>query len=82
MQTVFERNTPATSLVDRSLASTALQPFWLDDIPGQARYPGLTKPSSRYDLVVVGGGYTGLWSALMAKHRDPGARVEIGRAHV
>lgn len=77
MQTVFERNAPAASLVDRSLANATLQPFWLDDVPAQPGYPGLTKVSSRYDLVVVGGGYTGLWSALLAKQRDPGIRVAL-----
>nr|WP_218852578.1 FAD-dependent oxidoreductase [Spelaeicoccus albus] len=29
------------------------------------------------DLVVVGGGYCGLWTALMAKERDPGRRVVL-----
>jgi glycine/D-amino acid oxidase-like deaminating enzyme len=77
VQTVFEQNMPAAGLVDRSLANTALQPFWLDDVPAQPSYPGLTRASSRYDLVVVGGGYTGLWSALLAKQRDPGMRVAL-----
>ncbi len=58
MQTVFERNIPSTGLVDRSLAATVLQPFWLDDAPGHARYPALSTPFERYDLIVVGGGYT------------------------
>ena len=29
------------------------------------------------DLAVVGGGYTGLWTALLAKERDPGLDVVI-----
>jgi glycine/D-amino acid oxidase-like deaminating enzyme len=77
VQTAFERNIPAASLVDRSLANTVLQPFWLDDVPSQPSYPALTSSSSHYDLVVVGGGYTGLWSVLVAKQRDPGLRVAL-----
>ncbi|WP_166902639.1 FAD-binding oxidoreductase [Mycobacterium sp. DL440] len=77
MQTVFERTIPASGLIERSLATTVLQPFWLDDAPAQPGHPVLTRASSRYDLVVVGGGYTGLWSAVLAKQRDPGLRVAL-----
>ena len=33
------------------------------------------------DLVVVGGGYTGLWTALLAKERDPGRDVVVLEGH-
>ena len=32
------------------------------------------------DLAIVGAGYTGLWTALLAKRRDPGARVVVVEA--
>jgi glycine/D-amino acid oxidase-like deaminating enzyme len=80
--TVFERNTPAPAVVRHSLAATESRTFWFDDLP-QALRPdraplrgGLTT-----DLVVVGGGYTGLWTALLAKLRDPGRDVVIVEAN-
>ena len=77
MQTVFERNPVAPGLIDRALAGSVRTPFWLDDLPARTAYPQLTASSPRYDLVVVGGGYTGLWSALRALQRDPGIRVAV-----
>ena len=38
--------------------------------------PALQAPA-RTDLAVVGGGYTGLWTALLAKERDPGRDVVL-----
>ncbi len=48
--------------------------MWLD-IP-RPDYPKLTAGCS-CDLLVVGGGYAGLWSALHAIERNPGARVVL-----
>ena len=59
--------TPATRAALRDTAST---PFWLDDPGRPAPQPPLTA-DTRADLVVVGGGLTGLWTALRAKERDP-----------
>ena len=54
----------------RSLADAQPVPFWLDD-PGKPHpQPALTGPET-CDLLVVGGGYSGLWTALIAKERDP-----------
>ncbi|MFD7707629.1 NAD(P)/FAD-dependent oxidoreductase [Streptomyces sp. NPDC059785] len=52
-----------------SLSDAQPVPYWLDD-PGRPRpEPALTGPES-CDLLVVGGGYSGLWTALEAKQRD------------
>ena len=48
--------------------------FWLDD-GGPAR-PKLRGDVSA-DIAVVGGGYTGLWTALALTDRDPGLRVVV-----
>ncbi|WP_309620274.1 FAD-dependent oxidoreductase [Salinibacterium sp.] len=73
--TAFERSIPAHSSIATSLAGSRLAPFWLDDLASPV-YDALAG-SSRWDLVVVGGGYTGLWTALMAKQRDPDAKVAV-----
>ena len=56
-------------------------PFWLDRPDRPAARPALVGDLDA-DLVVVGGGFTGLWTALMAVERDPGrdvVLVEAGR---
>ncbi len=47
-------------------------PFWLED-PGRPAANSALTGDVRCDLLVVGGGYSGLWTALIAKERDPGA---------
>ncbi|MEO7122401.1 MAG: FAD-dependent oxidoreductase [Lacisediminihabitans sp.] len=74
--TVFERTSVDPRLVSSALADSRLSPFWLDDLSHRAvfsRYSG----NRSVDLAVIGGGYTGLWTALQAKERDPDARVVL-----
>ena len=55
--------------------------FWLDDPARPDPLPPLVGPQEA-DLLVVGGGYTGLWAALRAKEREPERDVvllEAGR---
>ena len=59
-----------------SLVGTRLTTYWLDDPDRPAALPGLTGPD-RTDLAVVGGGYLGLWTALLAKERDPDREVLV-----
>lgn len=77
--TVFERQRPAASVIRQSLADARHSVFWLDDLPAAPARPRLTG-SMTADLVIVGGGYTGLWTALHAKRRDPDARVVLVEA--
>jgi len=64
-----------------ALAEAEPRVFWLDDPARPEPLPPLVGPQEA-DLVVVGGGYTGLWTALRGKERDPGRDVvllEAGR---
>src|SRR5919112_6382238 len=54
----------------RSLSDVQPVPYWLDD-PGRPRPEPALTTSETCDLLVVGGGYSGLWTALIAKERDP-----------
>ncbi|WP_404321382.1 NAD(P)/FAD-dependent oxidoreductase [Arthrobacter luteolus] len=60
----------------KALAGAARTAYWLDDPERPEALPALAGNTSA-DLAVVGGGYTGLWTALMAKERDPGRRVVL-----
>ncbi len=77
--TVFERQKPPASVIRHALAGTRQSSFWLDDLPPREAHPALTGEHSA-DLVVVGGGYTGLWTALLAQSRNPGARIALVEA--
>ncbi|WP_221934863.1 NAD(P)/FAD-dependent oxidoreductase [Georgenia yuyongxinii] len=59
-----------------ALAGAAPRPFWLDDPARPVAGPGLTGDVTT-DLAVVGGGFAGLWTALLAKEREPGRRVVV-----
>lgn len=64
--------------------STAMtfRPFWLDQAlrsEHAAPCPPLAG-DTRADVCIVGGGYTGLWTAIMLKEHDPGLDVVLVEA--
>ena len=74
-QTVFERETPNPAAVAHALAPSEQKVFWLDGIDSDTYAPLLGRTHA--DLTIVGGGYTGLWTAVQAKRRDPLRRVVL-----
>ncbi len=73
MQTVFDSHVDP-DLVERSLAESAFGSMWLD-VP-RPRYDALSG-SVTADLLVVGAGYAGLWTALHAAHRNPDHKIVL-----
>jgi len=68
-------NKPTTKTL-ASLANVSLTPFWLDDKKKPASAPVLTDQIST-DLLVIGGGYSGLWTALQAREANPARDVVL-----
>ncbi|MCZ2128394.1 MAG: FAD-binding oxidoreductase [Anaerolineales bacterium] len=60
----------------RAIADVTLKPFWLDDPSKPQLAPSLTT-SIQTDLAVIGGGFSGLWTALQAKQADPNREVVL-----
>lgn len=67
--------TAAASLSDARPLS-----YWLDDPGRPEALPALTGDET-CDLLVVGGGYSGLWTALLAKEREPDRDVVLIEGH-
>lgn len=59
-----------------SLKHAIPQPYWLD---AEGHPPTFTRLAGEVhcDLVIVGGGFTGLWTALLARQRHPDKRIVL-----
>ncbi|MGZ5365517.1 MAG: FAD-dependent oxidoreductase, partial [Mycobacterium sp.] len=77
METVFDAPVDP-HLVERSLVASNFGSMWLD--VRRPAYPPLTAPVT-CELLVVGGGYTGLWTALHAAERYPDRRIVLIEAN-
>ena len=63
-----------------AIADADPYPYWYDDADEPDSNPTLVRTES-CDLCIVGGGYTGLWTAIIAKERDPSRDVILIDAH-
>ena len=66
--------------VNAALADASTIPYWLDTDLRPEPLPPLQE-NREADLLVVGGGFTGLWTALQAKERNPNRRVVLVEAN-
>jgi len=64
------------SRVRRALADAVPGSYWLDQPDAPVRQPALAGATTA-DLAIVGAGFTGLWTALIAKERDPQRDVVV-----
>ena len=63
--------------VRASLADATPDVFWTDRPERPAPRAALTGSGHRADLVIVGGGFTGLWAAVQAKEDNPSREVVL-----
>jgi glycine/D-amino acid oxidase-like deaminating enzyme len=71
---VFERQAPPRAQIEEALAHSENRPFWLDDVARPEIFESLHQEVET-DLAIVGGGFLGLWTAILAKERDPQRQV-------
>ena len=71
---IYSNNPGPASL--RSIADVTHTPFWLDDPAKPNPKPQLTQNIST-DLLIIGAGFAGLWTALLAKEENPNRDVVL-----
>lgn len=72
--TIWERRPPSATALDHALRDSRDACFWIEDVLSPPRFAALGADHAT-DLAVVGGGFTGLWTAIRAAQRDPGRKV-------
>ena len=70
---------PVDPAIARSLAGAVPRSFWLDQPDAPDPLPALAGGVTA-DLAVIGGGFTGLWTALLARERYPELDVVLVEA--
>ena len=54
--------------------------YWIEEAGPQPEFPVL-EGEQELDVIVVGGGFTGLWTAFHLKSGDPGLEVGLIESH-
>ncbi|MFC6978668.1 NAD(P)/FAD-dependent oxidoreductase [Microbulbifer taiwanensis] len=73
-----DQQTQAQAL--EALRDTTFFPYWLDSPQRPAEEPSL-RGEAHCSLLIVGGGFTGLWAAVQAKEADPQRQVILIEAN-
>ena len=71
-------HTPSSKAL-QAIADVSHTPFWLDDPAKPNPEPQLTQAIST-DLLIIGAGFAGLWTALLAKEENPQREVVLVEA--
>lgn len=61
---------------DTALENVKFAPFWIDDAEVGTSEPALAE-DIKTNLLIVGGGFTGLWAAIQAKEQNPERDIVI-----
>jgi len=64
------------ALAEQALKQTKFSPYWLDN-PNRPDAEACLERDIECDLLVVGSGFTGLWTALQAKEQKPDRSVVV-----
>jgi glycine/D-amino acid oxidase-like deaminating enzyme len=76
---MFFSTTPRQESI-KALADVKLTPFWLDS-PNKPERTEVLHNKIETDLCIIGGGFTGLWTALLAKQRNRNRDVVLIEAY-
>jgi len=68
--------TDSTEQALTALAHTSFTTYWLDSLDPVADEPALEQDTN-CDLLIIGGGFCGLWSAIQAREQDPARDVVL-----
>ncbi len=76
-QTLFERTPWDTEWIRTALADSRQGAFWLHDAAGLRPELPVLERDLDVDVAIVGGGYLGLWTALLLATEHPDARIGL-----